>query len=142
MPTDRSGSAVPVRLIELRTYALGRMPTSAARQCATALGNEHLRVAVGLWRLYLTFRTLIDLVKKTGRLEGLAEPFPQELSQVVQGRRTSRPRRVHSMCSDPVSASWTLTNSPPPTYCSVKASYCLPLTLPAVPTVLRPEAEV
>jgi len=28
------------------------MPTSAARSSATALENEHLRAAVGLWRLY------------------------------------------------------------------------------------------
>src|SRR5664279_3483904 len=47
-----SGSAVPVRLVELRTYALRRMPTSAARSSATALENEHLRAAVGRWRLY------------------------------------------------------------------------------------------
>ena len=46
------GSAVPVCLIELRTYALRRMPTGGARPCATALENEHLRAAVRLWRLY------------------------------------------------------------------------------------------
>lgn len=46
------GSAVPVRLIELRTYTLHRMPTGAARPCATAFQNEQLRVVVGPWRLY------------------------------------------------------------------------------------------
>ena len=50
--TCRSGSAVPVRPIELRMYALRRMPTSAARQRATALESERLRAAVGLRRLY------------------------------------------------------------------------------------------
>jgi hypothetical protein len=48
---DSSGSALPLRLIELRTYALRRMPISGARPCATALENEHLRAAVGLWQL-------------------------------------------------------------------------------------------
>ena len=46
------GSAVLVRLIELRTYALRRIADQRRRQCATALENEHLRPAVGLWRLY------------------------------------------------------------------------------------------
>ena len=46
------GSAVPVRLLELRTYALCRMLTGVARPCATALENERLQATVCLWRLH------------------------------------------------------------------------------------------
>jgi len=49
---SRLGSAVPVRLIELRTYGLHRRSTSAARLRATALENECFRAGVGLWPLY------------------------------------------------------------------------------------------
>lgn len=52
LQTSRMGSAVPVRPIELRTCALFRIPTSAARSRAAALENEHVRAAVSLWRLY------------------------------------------------------------------------------------------
>ena len=51
-PRDGNGSAVLVRLIELRTYALRRIADQCHRQCVTALENEHLRAAVDLWRLY------------------------------------------------------------------------------------------
>jgi len=46
------GSAAPVRLLELQTYDLHLMPTSAARRWATALENELLQTAVELWRLH------------------------------------------------------------------------------------------
>jgi len=42
------GSAAPVRLLELQTYDLHLMPTSAARRWATALENELLQTAVEL----------------------------------------------------------------------------------------------
>ena len=47
-PNACCGSAVPVWPLELRTYPLHPMPSSAARPWATALENERLRTAVGL----------------------------------------------------------------------------------------------
>ena len=46
------GSAVPVQLIELRSYRVNLMSIRAGRPRAAALENGHARAAVGLWRLY------------------------------------------------------------------------------------------
>lgn len=49
---DPYGSAAPVRPIELLAQRNHQVPTCAAGSCATALENWHLRVAVGVCRLY------------------------------------------------------------------------------------------